>query len=138
MPSTWFRELVTGMTAITCFMVAILFISYIIRTWRMHRLDATGWLADCGPAMSITVFMLGASIVNGTMWYTRHLYNLNYDVEPLETPATVIITVGLAVKVAGGLWIIREFTPVFLGQWPWVVTAAVAIAFGILLAFGLI
>lgn len=138
MPSSWFREFVTGMTAITCLMIAVLFGSYILRNWRLHRLDQCGWLRDCSPAIAITIYMIGATIVNGVMWWARHLYNADIDLDAYESLTTTLICVGLAIKVGGGLWIIREFTPRFLGEWPWVITAMISFAFGSLIAFNII
>lgn len=129
MPSSLFREIIAGMTFVTCFMIFLIFAIASFRTYHLYKHN--GWWKEVEPPLSITFYMIGASIFNGGLWFTRHLYNQDLNVDHLVVTFTLIITLGMIMKMIGGVSMIKQFSLQHWGHWPWVITLILSLLMGI-------
>lgn len=128
MPSSLFREITAGVTMMICTGVFVVFALATLRTYQLYRHN--GWWKEVYPPLSVTTFMLGAAIYNGGAWFSRHLYNQDFEIDHLINTFTALIVFGMAFKILGGMLMIRQFSLQHWHHWPWIITLLASAAFG--------
>lgn len=127
-------EIINGTLFIICIGIATFFGCYIVKQIQRFGFGLSGYLMSEG-AIAMFVFVIGDAIVRGSIWYMRHAMNISESSAELQANGTAVAMVGVLIASLGGLCIIRIFAPQKFGPWPWIVTAALALSFGLAFAF---
>lgn len=128
MPSSLFREMATGMVAVVSGMMFLVFLIHSLRTYHLYKHE--NWWPQVEPPASITLFMLGALIYNGSYWLARHLYNQDQNADHLVSTFMVLIVTGTILKILGGLGMIKQFSLSNWKHYVWVFTLVSCLCMG--------
>lgn len=126
-----FLAAVNGTLCILLISILIIFIIYIFREL-IHKIKTQGFLEGLRigyqnrtAAISCFVFFSGDLIIRTTVWWRRQAES---DDNTLMVLAT---TIGVIICIFGAVCILRHFAPRKDTNWTWIVTVAIALAFGI-------
>ena len=83
-------------------------------------------------AIAISTFLFGLALRTGAIWWTRHLFNHDYDAAWLKNYASAAVIIGTGLMIWGALCWLR--VTMRTGPFGWVVVAGGTIAFGVYMA----
>jgi len=115
-----------GMAAAIALVICAVFTMHAMRTYELWKYN--GWKNQVYPPLSVAVFALGSTIFNGTLWLGRHLYNQDFEMSETTPLFTIVIALGLGIKIAAGLAMVQQFTFKGFGRFAWVYALGLCIA----------
>ncbi len=125
-------EEVNGAWAILGLALFVTLAIYFVKEWRRNRLTLKKWLAHgLPPHLSLVValmtYVAGSASMRGALWYWRHQVNTSVPA-PALVNNSVVLAASLTAAV-GMLCMMRVISREWVGHWPWISAAVIALTF---------
>jgi hypothetical protein len=124
-------EFLNGSTFVLHISMAWFFGEYTLLRFHDYGFSRETYDRVDGP-LSVTIVSIGCAIVRGSFWLLRFMQNRHMPTEAIVPSLSVLVIIGAAITVAGGVCAVRVFANPKYGKYPWVTTFIVSMLFGAL------